>query len=486
MVSSTSKKDTISTKYDIDKINNNEIIVGSYRFYNASDSVRYIIHKYDENLNLILADSNTFRHTYTGGWPNIKMTPKNNELYLVVHDSMYLYDENFVFQSNLNHKNLMHNSFLSNDFYIKDNNYYYVGRISGGWASNSLLTIYKIRDNQIVWTKTRSNPNGPTIQEYNAAEKIILNEDESFSIIGTIHTSTNPQTVFAFNLDSNGIISNEKYMNFAPSGSWQNGLLQIDKKDDCFWGISSYNSNTHDKVLFKLSEDFQSFNTYPVEDKQPYYSFYNYTQFDNYLFKLKGAFVSNYFDSIYNQISWYTGLETMSMDFCGKTFNDTLFTFDFIDTIIDNTVSFKIDLSAYCNITLDLGNGDVYAFENACVFKADTSFQVAYSTGDFQLQLSIISGSNLYSKDTTITIYTTGIKEQNGKLRIYPNPANNTLHIPDEYLNFESQILDISGKIVMSSSLTDARIDINDLSKGVYFLKLIGLDETYKAKFIKE
>ncbi len=55
---------------------------------------------------------------------------------------------------------------------------------------------------------------------------------------------------------------------------------------------------------------------------------------------------------------------------------------------------------------------------------------------------------------------------------VYPNPANNILTIQSKYAqNFN--ILDITGKVVMSVSNENLihRIDVSDLSKGVYFIQ---------------
>jgi len=92
-----------------------------------------------------------------------------------------------------------------------------------------------------------------------------------------------------------------------------------------------------------------------------------------------------------------------------------------------------------------------------------------------------------YREGTDIS---TNIKKSttNNSFSIYPNPANNQLTIDNGQLTIKNiQILDVTGKvvkqIVMSSELkTSTRIQIKDLEKGVYFVKL----GNHTHKFIKQ
>ncbi len=71
-------------------------------------------------------------------------------------------------------------------------------------------------------------------------------------------------------------------------------------------------------------------------------------------------------------------------------------------------------------------------------------------------------------------------------INIYPNPALNELVIKSNNLEFKKfEILDITGKAVQKSTLTNNSINVADLPSGIYILKLIG-ETTVIQKFMKK
>ena len=81
----------------------------------------------------------------------------------------------------------------------------------------------------------------------------------------------------------------------------------------------------------------------------------------------------------------------------------------------------------------------------------------------------------------------TGINEVTSEntLSIYPNPAQNILNIENVKNNAEVSIIDISGKTVMSIRSTK-NIDISNLAKGMYCVKVIDNKTVIVKRFIKE
>lgn len=78
--------------------------------------------------------------------------------------------------------------------------------------------------------------------------------------------------------------------------------------------------------------------------------------------------------------------------------------------------------------------------------------------------------------------------EKNNAISIYPNPAKNNLKVSllnKNLLNNGYQIIDINGRIISEGSIKNdvSEINISDLSKGIYFLKIKNLNIT--KKFIK-
>ncbi len=75
------------------------------------------------------------------------------------------------------------------------------------------------------------------------------------------------------------------------------------------------------------------------------------------------------------------------------------------------------------------------------------------------------------------------------KLEIYPNPAIDRIYIDyTEKQNVKIQIWDVVGECVLQSKLTNStnEIDISSLSKGIYIIKLTGIDWIVQRKLTKE
>lgn len=72
-------------------------------------------------------------------------------------------------------------------------------------------------------------------------------------------------------------------------------------------------------------------------------------------------------------------------------------------------------------------------------------------------------------------------------ISLYPNPANNVLHISSEITFEKIQITNPIGNIIKEGSLSSTSINITELQAGVYFAKLIDSKGTIATKkFIKQ
>ena len=78
-------------------------------------------------------------------------------------------------------------------------------------------------------------------------------------------------------------------------------------------------------------------------------------------------------------------------------------------------------------------------------------------------------------------------------LKVYPNPAHNELYISNKELlangqTTEYKIYDLNGRILrqFSSQLNLSKINISNLSKGIYFIKITKKETIYRTKFIKK
>ena len=72
-------------------------------------------------------------------------------------------------------------------------------------------------------------------------------------------------------------------------------------------------------------------------------------------------------------------------------------------------------------------------------------------------------------------------------LKIYPNPAKNLLNITSD--SFETKtvaIYNVLGAQVLSANVTNAPINIANLAKGVYVVKVTESDKTVTRKLVIE
>jgi hypothetical protein len=77
------------------------------------------------------------------------------------------------------------------------------------------------------------------------------------------------------------------------------------------------------------------------------------------------------------------------------------------------------------------------------------------------------------------------------QVKVYPNPASSIINLYFEYdqrwMGREMQILDISGKVVISKIINSRiqAIDVSRLSAGIYFIRAEKEEEKFHAKFVK-
>ncbi len=69
---------------------------------------------------------------------------------------------------------------------------------------------------------------------------------------------------------------------------------------------------------------------------------------------------------------------------------------------------------------------------------------------------------------------------------IFPNPVNDFLNISKGNDKKNYQIYNSVGQLVMKGQIEENRIDVQKLSKGVYFISILGLEKENRLKFIKK
>ncbi len=120
-------------------------------------------------------------------------------------------------------------------------------------------------------------------------------------------------------------------------------------------------------------------------------------------------------------------------------------------------------------------------------------------TSGFLTNEDEVSGSPkiaLYAADSAgktfvFTDITTGISEAKvdaNSFIIYPNPAQNIIHVSSKKQEAESiRIIDINGKVVINqpANKNETNIDISYLTSGIYFYEIIAKDSIQKGKLIR-
>jgi hypothetical protein len=110
--------------------------------------------------------------------------------------------------------------------------------------------------------------------------------------------------------------------------------------------------------------------------------------------------------------------------------------------------------------------------------RTDNSENVYYNLGTIWQQSSI-PGSVMIRPSLGNSLYEwVGIEEDSkaGTLNVFPNPSNGTLHIQSNGTNnlndARIQVLDVSGRIVYQQTGYDAALQLHQLKKGVYIIRV--------------
>ena len=103
-------------------------------------------------------------------------------------------------------------------------------------------------------------------------------------------------------------------------------------------------------------------------------------------------------------------------------------------------------------------------------------------TNDWIVKLTDIWGYTVQGQFSLVN--TQDINDSNSKLKVYPNPASNFLMIDSDIKDELSivYIYNIYGETVFSERITENKIDISQLNKGIYFISL----NKQTAGFIKQ
>ncbi|KGL61793.1 T9SS type A sorting domain-containing protein [Polaribacter sp. Hel1_85] len=110
----------------------------------------------------------------------------------------------------------------------------------------------------------------------------------------------------------------------------------------------------------------------------------------------------------------------------------------------------------------------------------DKTDDYTWSTGDQEIRVDYLSLTNEGATASVNDIFSS-------KISIYPNPANEFVQISTDETITGMEVYNLIGKKVISSSkLINNKLDVSNLSKGVYVLKVMSNDLVGSRKIIIE
>jgi uncharacterized repeat protein (TIGR01451 family) len=183
---------------------------------------------------------------------------------------------------------------------------------------------------------------------------------------------------------------------------------------------------------------------------------------------------------IYSQSGTYLAIIPNSNG-CDSTITIDL-TIESIDlSISQNDFMLTADQSDATYQWLDCENG------NAAISGATNQSFTPETNGEYAVFIS-----NSVCSDTSDCIVVNGIglaENENNFIRIYPNPANDNLNLTcSNSSDFAYKLMDTKGKVLEKSlhNQKEFKIDIKNLSEGVYFIELNFSGRIYTEKIIKK
>ncbi|WP_185286841.1 DUF7619 domain-containing protein [Chryseobacterium indologenes] len=94
--------------------------------------------------------------------------------------------------------------------------------------------------------------------------------------------------------------------------------------------------------------------------------------------------------------------------------------------------------------------------------------------------------TNTYTTTIATTLSTAEVKNRIDSVSIYPNPAKDILYIQSKNDVIKAEIYDSTGRLVISTGVSQKSVSISELPKGNYTIRLFTKDIISHVKFIKE
>jgi hypothetical protein len=181
-------------------------------------------------------------------------------------------------------------------------------------------------------------------------------------------------------------------------------------------------------------------------------------------------------------------LPVQLLNFTGELKGDGSTLLNWITGAEKNTSVFEVQKSPDGNSFITIGTVPAYVNSSGSLNYTYTDVKPFAGSNYYRLKMVDLNGSSSYSNVVSLFTYT----EQ---ITVYPNPANNVLHInipaPQDTLS-QIAIINNLGIEVLSESvklnkgLNIINLDISHLSSAMYFMKFSGIENATVVKLIKD
>ena len=150
-----------------------------------------------------------------------------------------------------------------------------------------------------------------------------------------------------------------------------------------------------------------------------------------------------------------------------------------------------IENPAVKKFTFNLPNNSCYTFKIYDSY--GDGFCCDYGNGYYKLTTDsgvVMVNQNAFNKDKEIYPFILGTlsTQENNKLgvNIFPNPAVDVLNITKVSNNATFAIYNVAGQFISNGKVTNNKVNVSSLAKGVYFIEISEKGATSKMKFIKK
>ncbi|PKP21702.1 MAG: hypothetical protein CVU05_06145, partial [Bacteroidetes bacterium HGW-Bacteroidetes-21] len=138
-----------------------------------------------------------------------------------------------------------------------------------------------------------------------------------------------------------------------------------------------------------------------------------------------------------------------------------------------DTITGQINNAAF---SLDAGRTDFHTSSNPQCLLADGS-----AGGITITEISAIGNTISFCYNCPVSATETKTDE----LKVYPNPAQNLIHISSPLPVSGIRIIGLEGKEYQYSTTNNSDIDISSLPAGIYFVEMVSAEKTHRTKVVK-